>query len=64
MKTFLRIWTIPFILGIISTIGLLSALNGDKLWDALSWFALGIPLFIGGYYLIISLRNKKQNSET
>jgi hypothetical protein len=35
MKTFLHVWTIPFLLGLISAIGLLAALNGEGFWDAM-----------------------------
>ncbi|RYE16626.1 MAG: hypothetical protein EOP51_25445 [Sphingobacteriales bacterium] len=56
MKTFLHIWLAPIILGIVSAIGLLSALTGDGFWDVLSWITLGIPVIVGGYYLIKNLQ--------
>ncbi|RZL11237.1 MAG: hypothetical protein EOO89_20520 [Pedobacter sp.] len=59
MKTFFHIWTVPIILAIISSIGLLSALNGDSIWDALSWLALAIPLIVGGYFLWLALKKKR-----
>lgn len=58
MKSFLHIWTIPLILGFISAIGLLSALNGEGVWDALSWAALAIPLIVGSYYLRVVFEKK------
>ncbi|TDQ06211.1 hypothetical protein [Pedobacter metabolipauper] len=60
MKTFLKIWMAPIILAVISAVGLLSALIGDHLWDTISWLALGVPLIVGGYYLIVNLTRKKK----
>ncbi|WAG81156.1 hypothetical protein LMK08_11020 [Metapseudomonas furukawaii] len=34
----------PLLIGLLSAIGLVSALLDDGLYDALSWFCLGIPL--------------------
>lgn len=42
----LQIWGIPIVLGVVSAIGLLSALLGDGIWDALSWFALATPVAV------------------
>jgi hypothetical protein len=39
--TFRDVFGIPTLLAIIGAIGLLAALLGDGLWDALSWLALG-----------------------
>ncbi|MEL7939111.1 MULTISPECIES: hypothetical protein [Pseudomonas] len=36
----------PLALAVLSLVGLVSALVGDGPWDALSWFALGIPLLV------------------
>ena len=43
---FRRIFGTPVLLGIVSLVGLLSALFADGLWDVLSWFALGAPLAV------------------
>jgi hypothetical protein len=32
-----RVFAIPILLGISSVVGLLAALLGDDVWDALSW---------------------------
>lgn len=42
-RSALRVFAIPLLLGLLSVVGLLSALLGDNVWDALSWFALGVP---------------------
>jgi len=39
-----QIWTAPIVLGIVSAIGLMSALLGDGIWDALSWVPLTAPI--------------------
>lgn len=39
-----QIWKAPIVLGIVSAIGLVSALLGDGIWDALSWVALTAPI--------------------
>lgn len=62
MKTFLHIWLAPIILGVISAIGLLSALLGDDIWDVLSWLTLTLPLLVAVYYLNKNLRKKKKLS--
>ena len=33
----------PLLLGVLSLFGLISALVGDGVWDALSWLALAAP---------------------
>ncbi|MGC4098131.1 MAG: hypothetical protein QM706_13535 [Nitrospira sp.] len=43
-QTSRQIWTAPIVLGIVSAIGLVSALLGDGIWDALSWVALTAPI--------------------
>jgi hypothetical protein len=40
MATFLRVWTLPFLLAAIGFAGLICALVGDGWWDAASWAAL------------------------
>jgi hypothetical protein len=45
------IFLMPLLIGIISTAGLASALLGDGIWDAVSWFTLGFPVAIAGFFL-------------
>ncbi|MBN9340920.1 MAG: hypothetical protein ABT02_12675 [Comamonadaceae bacterium SCN 68-20] len=33
----------PLLIAMVSIVGLVSALVGDGMWDALSWATLGIP---------------------
>lgn len=44
---FLRLWGVPILLGILTTIGLVAALLGDGVWDAVSGVALGLPVLLG-----------------
>ncbi|RYE14117.1 MAG: hypothetical protein EOP51_28675 [Sphingobacteriales bacterium] len=60
MKTFLHIWLAPIILGIISAVGLVSALTGDNIWDVISWVMLLIPLSAGAYFLVKSGQKRKR----
>lgn len=43
-QTTSQIWAAPIVLGIVSAIGLVSALLGDGIWDELSWLALTAPI--------------------
>jgi hypothetical protein len=43
---FVRVFGMPTLLALVSAVGLISALLGDDLWDALSWLALGAPVAI------------------
>jgi len=44
------IWTAPIVLGVLTVIGLISALLGDGVWDAVSAVSLGIVVAVGGWY--------------
>jgi hypothetical protein len=41
-----RIFGVPTLLALASAAGLVAALLGDALWDALSWIALGAPVAV------------------
>jgi hypothetical protein len=47
-----QIFAIPMVIGILSVIGLLSALIGDGVWDAVSWLTLGIPIVLCVYFFV------------
>jgi hypothetical protein len=49
----LRVFGVPILLGALSLVGLLSALLGDAAWDALSWFALGVPCAVIAWYWFV-----------
>jgi hypothetical protein len=50
-----QIWGMPIVIGILSAIGLLSALLGDGVWDALSWAALATPVVVTLWHVGLSV---------
>lgn len=48
----LQIWGIPVVLAILTTIGLISALLGDGIWDGVSAVTLGVPCLVGFWYCL------------
>ena len=48
-----RVFGVPLLLGLLSAVGLLSALLGDSLWDALSWLALGVPCAVIAWFWFV-----------
>ncbi len=43
---FRRIWLAPLVIAIVSLAGLISALLGDGIEDAVSWVGLGVPVVV------------------
>ncbi|SDO04547.1 hypothetical protein [Pseudomonas jinjuensis] len=39
----------PLLIGLLSLVGLVSALVADGAWDLLSWLCLGLPLVLVGW---------------
>lgn len=52
----MRLWGMPILLGLLSGVGLISALLEDGLWDVVSWLALGIPTLLMGWYWLRPVR--------
>jgi hypothetical protein len=52
------VYKVPFVLSVLTCAGLLSALLGDGLWDAISWVLLLAPLLLLSFFLY---RSKKAN---
>ena len=49
--SFRRMWGWPIALGLLTTIGLISALFSDGgFGDVLAWFALGVPVVVCAWY--------------
>jgi len=46
----MKLWGMPILLGVMSGIGLVSALLEDGLWDWISWLTLGIPSLLMCWY--------------
>lgn len=51
-QTLWQIFIIPLVLGVLSTVGLISALVGDGVWDGVSWITLGIPILLCAYFFL------------
>jgi len=49
-RAFLKLWGMPIVLGVLTVVGLVSALLGDGIWDTVSAFALAVPLAVGVWY--------------
>ena len=45
-----QVFAAPLALAILSTVGLISALVGDDLWDVLSWLTLAVPVAVILWY--------------
>ncbi|MDM0044796.1 hypothetical protein QTH91_09905 [Variovorax dokdonensis] len=49
--SFGAMWGWPIVLGVLTAIGLISALFSDGgFGDVLAWITLGIPVLVGGWY--------------
>ena len=51
-QTLGQIFAAPAMIGVLSVIGLISALVGDGVWDALSWLALGVPVALCAHFTL------------
>lgn len=47
-----QIFAIPMVLGVLSVVGLVSALVGDGVWDGVSWVTLAVPILLCGYFFL------------
>jgi hypothetical protein len=45
-----QIFAAPIVLGLLSGVGLVTALVGDGPWDAVSWLGLGLPVVVCVWY--------------
>jgi hypothetical protein len=45
-RTLAQVFRAPALVAVASTVGLVSALVGDGLWDAVSWLGLGVALVL------------------
>jgi len=46
MKSFIQVWGIPILLGVLIVFGLLAALLATGIWHWLSWLSLLIPILM------------------
>ncbi|MFT3940281.1 hypothetical protein [Rhodopseudomonas sp.] len=62
-RTLRQIFVWPALIAALSTVGLLSALLGDGVWDGVSWVALTIPIFLyAAFYLHGHRRSRRVSS--
>ncbi|UGY20054.1 hypothetical protein [Bradyrhizobium septentrionale] len=54
-RSLTQIFAAPLVIAIVSTVGLISALVGDGVWDAVSWVGLGLPVLL---YLVFIWRRQ------
>lgn len=50
IRTRTRIWAMPVLLAVLTTVGLVAALLGDGAWDLVSAVTLGAPVAVGAWY--------------
>ena len=51
-SNFWKMFSVPLTIGVLSAMGLFSALLDDGAWDVLSWIGLGIPVWISARGLL------------
>ena len=56
-RSFGQIFLIPAILALLVAVGLVLALLGDGIWDALSWFCLLVPVVAAIYFIACAGRH-------
>jgi hypothetical protein len=56
---FAHVFRTPLLLGALTTIGLISALVADGIWDAVSWVGLGAPVVLVGYLIMRQRRRSR-----
>lgn len=55
-SSFLRLWGMPILLGILSGVGLVAALVADGWGDVLSWLTLGLLVALMAWYWLRPVR--------
>ncbi|WP_202626897.1 hypothetical protein [Steroidobacter agaridevorans] len=50
-KPAVRVWTAPIVLGVLTAVGLISALVSDSAGDVLAWLTVGAPVAVVLWYL-------------
>lgn len=52
-------FALPLLIGLLSALGLFSALLGDGAWDAVAWLGLGLPAALGCWPLLKRRKNDR-----
>ena len=50
-KVPIRVWTAPIALGVLTAVGLISALISDSVGDVLAWLTVGAPVAVVLWFL-------------
>lgn len=58
-RTLRQIFAAPLIIAVLSGIGLVAALVGDGVWDAVSWLTLAIPIVL--YLVFVEVRSRRSS---
>lgn len=53
----IRVWTWPIMLGVLTSVGLISALVSDDAGDVLAWITLAVPVLVCCWYAPRRTRN-------
>jgi hypothetical protein len=56
------IFAAPALLGVLTAAGLMSALLGDDVWDALSWLMLAAPIAVTAWFLCAAFRKSPRTA--
>lgn len=48
-----RMWGWPIVLALVTAVGLVAALVGDGVLDAVSWLGLGLPVAMSAWYWLL-----------
>lgn len=49
-KQMIKLWGMPIILGVLTMVGLISAILGVGFWHYISWLTLSVPLYYSFKY--------------
>jgi hypothetical protein len=62
MRPLRAIFAAPALLAVLTGVGLMSALLGDDIWDALSWGMLSVPIAVFATYFALAVRRRGRNA--
>ncbi|MBP2638666.1 MAG: PepSY-associated region [Firmicutes bacterium] len=58
-NSFRQIWGFPIVIGIMTTIGLVSSLVGTGIWHWISWIALALPIVTAAWFGFINWKDRR-----
>lgn len=54
-RSLMEVFAAPTMIAIASSVGLITALVGDGLMDAIAWIGLSIPIAVSAWYLLTKI---------